>query len=141
MVPNQRARRCARAAGRCVRLIAAALLLVGCGGGTGAGGAAAARTPARSGDVWEVDGEVGRAATPGALLAFVNGLHVMVLDGNTAYAGMTRLEGRTEQGGDPAFALPNGLRAALVRSGEGAELRFSTGEVIALRRQPERKSK
>ena len=139
MLINSRVRRVARAAGRCLRLTAAALLVVGCGGGTGAGGAAA-RAPARAGDVWEIDGEADRAATPAALLAFVNGLHVVVVDGNTAYAGMTRLEARAEKGGEPVFALPNGLRAELARSGPGAELRFSTGEVIALRRQGERKS-
>lgn len=117
------------------RWCVAALLAAACGGG-GEGAPAVARAPASSGDVWAVHAEGSRTSPPAAALAaFVNGLHVMVVDGNTAYAGMTRLEARAQEGGPPAFTLANGLRAELSRAGDSAQLRFSTGEVLSLRRQ------
>lgn len=117
------------------RWCAAVLLAAACGGG-GDGPSAVARTPASAGDVWAVHAEGTRTSPPAAALAaFVNGLHVVVVDGNTAYAGMTRLEARAEEGGPPAFTLANGLRAELSRAGDSAQLRFSSGEVLSLRRQ------
>lgn len=114
---------------------AAVLFAAACGGG-GDGGPAVARAPSSSGDVWVVHAEGSRTSPPAAALAaFVNGLHVMVVDGNTAYAGMTRLEARAAEGGAPALTLANGLRAEFSRTGDSAQLRFSSGEVLSLRRQ------
>jgi len=42
----------------------------------------AARAPTRAGDVWEIDHPDDRANAAGAALAYLNGLHVMVVDDN-----------------------------------------------------------
>jgi hypothetical protein len=110
----------------------AALILSACGGGESG---SVARAPARSGDVWELDRTEDRATAQAALLAYVNGLHVMVLDGNTAYAGMTRLEAAKGADGNQTLTLANGLKAELVRAGEAVELRFSSGELVPLRKR------
>jgi hypothetical protein len=117
---------------RFASVAAAALLLAACGGGESA---SVARAPARSGDVWELDRAEDRATAQAALLAYVNGLHVMVLDGNTAYAGMTRLEAAKGTDGNQTLTLANGLKAELVRAGEAVELRFSSGELVPLRKR------
>jgi hypothetical protein len=116
---------------------AAATLLVACGDGAGSG-PATAKPPSRAGDVWEVDPAADRNAQAGALLAYVSGLHVVVLDGAEAYAGMTRLEATRTEGGGRAFPLANGLSVEVVREGETARLRFSSGEAVPLRKQPPR---
>lgn len=94
-----------------------------------------ARAPARSGEVWAIDAAAGRAAAPAALLAYVHGLHVIVLDGNRAYAGMTRLDAQRGPEGERVFELTGGLTASVTNGDEGVELRFSTGERIALARR------
>jgi hypothetical protein len=71
----------------------------------------------------------------GAALAYVNGLHVMVVDGNRAWAGMTRLEAESGVGGARTLHLDGGLTADLVNAGDGLELRFSTGERVPLRKR------
>jgi hypothetical protein len=115
---------------------AATAILIGCGGGTS--GPATARAPSSAGEVWEVDPSADRGALAGALLAYVSGLHVVVLDGDRAYAGMTRLEGKRAENGARSFALASGLSAEVVKQGETAQLRFSSGEGVPLRRQPPR---
>ena len=60
-----------------------------CGGGGEPGEATA--PPSRSGAVWAVQNPDDRAAVAGSIVAFVNGVHVMVVDGNQIYAGMTEL--------------------------------------------------
>jgi hypothetical protein len=111
--------------------------VAGCGGGADSG-PATARAPSSAGDVWEVDPAADRSALPGALLAYVNGLHVVVLDGDKAYAGMTRLEAERGANGGRAFSLANGLTAEVVNEGEATRLRFSSGEAVPLRKQPQR---
>lgn len=106
-------------------------------GDSGASGGAAAAAPARAGQVWEVDG-ADRAAAPAALLAYVTGFHVMVLDGSRAFTGMTRLEGQRGAEGTAAFTLANGLSAELKPAGDGMELRFSNGQAVPMRRQAPR---
>ncbi len=111
-----------------------ALLGAACGGG-GGGAPAAARAPTRAGDVWEIDHPDDRANAAGAALAYVNGLHVMVVDGNRAWAGMTRLDAESGADGARTFHLDGGLTADLVKAGDGLELRFSTGERVPLRKR------
>ena len=106
--------------------------LVGCGGGGGETGAAAT-PPARSGKVWEVPGPDDRAQVPGAILAFVNGVHVMVVDGDRIYAGMTELTTKAGADGAQTITFPSGLSADLVPAARGGELRFSSGERVAIR--------
>src|SRR5689334_5263419 len=117
-------------------LAALAPAAAGCGG-AGDGGAAAA-VPARAGEVWEADRAEDRANAAATLLAFVNGVHVVVVDGDDAYAGMTRLRAARAPDGHRTLALANGLSAQLVPVGDVMELRFSSGEALPLRRQPER---
>jgi hypothetical protein len=108
-----------------------ALCLGACGGGTEAGGAVTA-PPTRSGEVWAVQSPDDRTAVAGSIVAFVNGVHVMVVDGEQIYAGMTELTTKEAAGGGRTIAFPSGLSADLVPSGQGAELRFSTGEKVAV---------
>ena len=72
-------------------LVLIAIGLVGCGnrGNHGAGEAAVARAPSRGGEVWETDKASDPRAAPATLVAFVNGLHTIVLDGHDVYAGTT----------------------------------------------------
>jgi hypothetical protein len=102
----------------------------GCGGAeTGAPGAVAAPPP-RSGDIWEIQAPADRTAVPGSIVAFVNGIHVMVVDGNQIYAGMTTLATKSGADGGRTITFPSGLTADMVSSGKGAELRFSSGERV-----------
>lgn len=108
-------------------LLVATVILDGCSKPGDVGAA-----PARAGDVWQVDPAADRAATPGAVLAYVNGLHVIVLDGDDLYAGMTLLK-TTSRSGGRAIDLGNGLEAVLVPTGPGKmELRFSSGESVSM---------
>src|SRR5665213_2957307 len=97
--------------------------------------AEAARAPSRSGDVWETENAADRKAAPATVLAFVNGLHTMVLDGSDVYAGTTRLSTTTDTAGGRVVALSNGLSARLVPAGDAMELRFASGESISMRKQ------
>ena len=67
---------------------------------------------------------------PGSIVAFVNGVHVMVVDGNEIYAGMTTLATKSGADGGRTITFPSGLTADMVSSGKGAELRFSSGERV-----------
>jgi hypothetical protein len=111
--------------------------LTACGDHRG-GDAAVARTPSHSGDVWETDQAGERRAAPATVLAFVNGLHTVVVDGNDVYAGTTRLSSTADSAGGRELSLANGLSAHLVPSGDGMELRFSSGESVPLRKQTRR---
>jgi hypothetical protein len=115
-------------------LIPMAIGLAGCGK-HGDSGAEIARAPSHSGDVWETDRTTDRKAAPATVLAFVNGQHVMVLDGNDVYAGTTRLSTTADSAGGRKVKLSNGLDARLVPAGEGLELRFASGESVPMRRQ------
>ncbi len=103
--------------------------------------AEAARAPSHSGDVWETDKAQDRKAAPATVLAFVNGLHTVVVDGDDIYAGTTRLTTTKDSAGDGrVVALSNGLGARLVPAGDAMELRFSSGERLHMRR-PSRRGK
>ena len=108
--------------------------LAGCGEHR-ADEASVARAPSRGGEVWETDKASDRRAAPGTLVAFVNGLHTLVLDGHDVYAGTTRLHASDDSAGALAVPLSNGLSARLLSAGDAMELRFSSGETVALRKQ------
>jgi len=110
-----------------------AIVVAGCGR-NGDGGKEVARTPSHAGDVWEADKLEDAAAAPATVIAFVNGLHVVVLDGSDVYAGTTRLSTTSESGGR-ALTLSNGLGAHIVPAGDAMELRFSSGERMTMRKQ------
>ena len=112
-------------------IAASALVLSGCGGG-GEPGAATA-PPSRAGQVWEVQASEDRAFIPGSIVAFVNGVHVMVVDGDTVFAGMTPLTTKTGSGGARTITFSSGLTADMVPSAQGAEMRFSSGERVPVR--------
>jgi hypothetical protein len=109
------------------------LALVACSSGA-TPGAAPAKTPSRSGDLLEVASPEDRATAPGAVLAFVNGLHTVVVDGKDAYAGQMRLTGASTDSG-LALPLPGSLTATLVPAGDGFQLTFSSGESVAMHRR------
>lgn len=114
-----------------------AIAVVGCGK-HGDSGASVAAAPSHAGDVWEADKASDRKAAPATVIAFVNGLHTVVVDGNDVYAGTTRLETKEVSAGGRAVMLSNGLAASLVPAGDGMELRFSSGERVAMRKQVRR---
>ncbi len=116
-------------------LALAAVAFAGCGGGEGGSRPEVARVPARAGVVWEVDSAASRSASPAALLAYVNGLHVVVVDGGDVYAGMTRLKATSTPDGGWELRLDDGLSAELRPAGDAMRLAFSTGEEIGMRRR------
>ena len=109
------------------------LLLAGCGGGAEPGSGSATAPPSRSGQVWEVQASDDRAYVPGSIVAFVNGVHVMVVDGDTVFAGMTPLAAKSGPGGAKTITFASGLTAEMVPSAQGAEMRFSSGERVPVR--------
>ena len=74
-----------------------------------------------------------RAFIPGSIVAMVNGVHVMVVEGDRVYAGMTPLATTAGANGARTITFASGLTADLVTAGQGAELRFSSGERVPLR--------
>ena len=112
-------------------IAASAVVLAGCGGGAEPG--STAPPPARAGDVWEVQPSEDRAYIPGSIVAFVNGVHVMVVDGDRVYAGMTPLATKSGANGATTITFSSGLTAEMVPSAEGAEMRFSSGERVPVR--------
>lgn len=120
---------------RALALILAAAL-AGCGSdGSGGGGGESVRAPASAGDVWEIAQPGDRATAAVSMLAYLHGLHVIVLDGDNAYAGMTRLRGERESDGAIVFTLADGSTATMTPEGDGMQLRFSTGETVALKKR------
>ena len=114
------------------RIVAAStLLLAGCGGGAEPG--SVAPPTSRAGQVWEVQASEDRAYIPGTIVAFVNGVHVMVVDGDRVYAGMTTLATKDGSGGAKTITFSSGLTAEMVPSADGAEMRFSSGERVPIR--------
>jgi hypothetical protein len=113
-----------------------AIGIVACG--KGGDGAAVAKAPSHSGDVWETDKVGDRKEAPATVLAFVNGLHTVVLDGGDVYAGTTRYNTSEDSAGGRVVALSNGLSASIVEAGDAKELRFSSGERVPLRKQTRR---
>ncbi len=121
---------------RALALILAAAL-AGCGsdGGRGGGGAESVRAPASAGDVWEIARPADRATAAVSMLAYLHGLHVIVLDGEDAYAGMTRLRGERDTDGAIVVPLADGATATMTPEGDGMQLRFSTGETVAFKKR------
>jgi hypothetical protein len=117
------------------RTVVCALALAACGGGGGGGGSPATGAPSRSGDLWEIDPEGGRAGQPAAALAYATGLHVLVVDGGDVWTGMTRLATTRGDGGARIVQLANGLSATLTPAGDSLTLHFSSGEEIAMHRR------
>jgi hypothetical protein len=113
---------------------AIAIAALGCDK-SGGSGAEVSSAPSRAGEVWEIDRVADRAAAPAAVAAYVNGLHVMVLDGDDAYAGMTRLRATAGGNGARVLKLASGGEVQLASAGDAIELRFSGGESIPLRKQ------
>lgn len=118
----------------CASAAAALALLALSGCGKPGDGPAAAVAPSRAGEVWAIDRTADRAAAAAALQAYVSGLHVIVLDGDDAYAGMTRLRAQPGANGARVFKLVGGGEATLVAAGDALDLRFASGESIPLRR-------
>ena len=114
---------------------ASAVILAGCGVGGGEPGSTAP-PPSRAGEVWEVQTSEDRAYIPGSIVAFVNGVHVMVVDGDRVYAGMTPLATASGANGAKTITFSSGLTAEMVPSAQGAEMRFSSGERVPLRTRP-----
>ena len=96
--------------------VAVAALTSACGGGSDSASAPGASAPAakaqelplRRGDVWEVDPE-----SPGSaqMLAYLNGLHAFVRQGDEIYTATTRLSDVKEEGGILTAKLLGGIEA------------------------------
>lgn len=97
----------------------------------------ATSVPRQAGEVWELDSSDSSAAGA-SLLAFVSGTHVLVIDGEETYAGLRVTDGgRAPDGGQPLTLAASGISGTLAPSGAALQLRFASGEVLALRRRPE----
>ncbi len=82
-----------------------------------------------------MDSAANRAGAPGALTAFVNGVHVILIDGDDAYAGSQSLRMTKRENGVRALQLANGSTAELTPAGEGLDLAFATGGHVRLHKQ------
>jgi hypothetical protein len=145
MRSKQKLRRKDRAGSRAMMamLVALAALaaLAGCRGG-GDAAPRASSVPRSAGDVWVLDSVTDRSTAPAAMLAYSNGLHVIVVDGADVYAGMTRLRATRSGDGSWELRLPGELEARLAPAGDAMELAFSTGERIGMyRRQATREER
>jgi hypothetical protein len=69
------------------------------------------------------------------MLAFANGLHVVVIDGTDVYAGMKKMPTEASPEGGRLLKLSNGETARLAPSGDDLELHFSSGEVVRMHRR------
>lgn len=120
-----------------VALLLAVAALAGCGGDDEREGAAgvAERAPRSAGDVWEVVPSSDRRTAPAALLAFVHGMHTVVVDDDEVYAGMTKRVGKRGDGDALVVPLAAGLEASLVPADTLLALRFATGDTISMRRR------
>lgn len=118
-------------------LLALVLLsaVTGCSNGSGA---VVVAVPARGGDVWELDSVSDRQRARAELLAFVSGTHVLVVDGDETFAGLQHTEGGKAPDGGQPLTLVGGIDATLAPSGRAMQLRFSSGEVLALRKRADR---
>ena len=132
--PSRRPSAFARASRLLIATVVQTIVIAGCKG-SGDAANAVASVPSRSGDVWVVDSAANRGTAPAALLAFVNGLHVIVIDGDDAYAGTTQLKLAAGEHGARTLQLADGRSAELVPAGDAIDLRFSTGEHALLRKQ------
>ena len=128
---------------RSCRLVAAgttAVIVVlgaACGGsGDEAAVAKVGSAPKRAGDVWMVDSVDERSTAGAALAAYVSGLHVMVLDGDDAWAGMLRLRTQADSGDARVVRFSSG-DVRLVRAGDAMSLRFADGSSVPMRRRTE----
>jgi hypothetical protein len=75
---------------------------------------------------------------PAALLAYVNGLHVVVVDGGDIYTGMTRRKATSMPDGGWELELGDGLTAELKPMGDAMQLAFSSGEKIGLHKRADK---
>lgn len=119
---------------RALLLVSLAALPSACGGSSGSSGGAT-RAPAKAGDVWVIANPGDRASAPAAVLAYVNGLHAFVLDGNDAYLGMTRVTARKGENGARVIAVPRAGDVQILPAGDSLELRFPGGETVPLQMQ------
>jgi hypothetical protein len=110
------------------------VLIAGCSG-SGDSGRAVTPPPSRAGTVWEADSAENRANSAATMLAYANGLHVIVVDGDDVFAGMTRLHSEAAPGGGRSIKLDGGLTAELVPAGDALQLRFSSGDTVRMRKR------
>ena len=113
--------------------IGVAICLLACGDSARNG--EAAHAPPRSGDVWEVGPSENRREVGAELLAFVSGTHVLLVDGNDTYAGMRVTRGGKAPDGGQPLSLAGGIEATLAPAGDSLQLRFASGESVALHRR------
>ena len=85
--------------------------------------------------MFELDSVTTRATAAASLLAFVSGTHVLVVDGDKTYAGMRVTAGGHAPDGAQALSLGMGIAATLAPMGRAWQLRFSSGEVLPMRRR------
>lgn len=122
---------------RTIRWLAPALiatLMTACGGSSDAG-PQTARAPKSAGDVWEIEGTTDRTTASTAVMAYVNGLHVFVLDGDDAFVGMTRVRGTRSDDGSRRFQIADSVSVELAPAGDLLEMRFASGERIPVRKR------
>ncbi|QJR35937.1 DUF4852 domain-containing protein [Gemmatimonas groenlandica] len=108
--------------------------LEGCRGDGAAGGRAATALP-DNGVVWTISSPENRASAAAALEAMVYGAHILLTDGDDAYAGSARSALAKQPDGTWSLTLPGGARAALDRSDSALVLHLPSGATLPLVRQ------
>lgn len=117
-------------------VVALAALASACGGsesGSAPQGAATAKAeelPLRRGDVWEVDPE---GPADAQMLAYLNGLHAFVRQGDALYTATTRITEVQEDAGVLTARLGGGVEARLESKDNQPLLTFSSGPSARLR--------
>ncbi|WP_310571481.1 DUF4852 domain-containing protein [Gemmatimonas sp.] len=84
------------------------------------------------GTVWTISQPENRATAAAALEAMVYGAHVLLTDGDDAYAGTTRRRMERQSNGTWSLALPNGAQATIDRSDSALVLHLPSGATVPL---------
>jgi hypothetical protein len=129
-------------AGTSMAITALIASIVACSGSSESGHGASP-PPSRSGQVWEIDSASNRSTAAGSMVAFANGLHVLVVDGDDIYAGMQKLKSSPGPDGSRLVMLADGDTAVFRPSANGINILFSNGDTVHMHlqsHQPEGRS-
>lgn len=107
---------------------------LGCGGDAATGDRLASSLP-DDGIVWAIAHPENRATAAAALEAMVHGAHVLLTDGDDAYAGTIRRRLEKQSDGSWALMLPSGAQATIDRSDSALVLHLPSGATVPLSKQ------
>ena len=100
--------------------------------GDGSGGEGNASALPAGGVVWAVSNPDNRSTAPAALEAMVFGAHVLLVDGDDVYTGLTRRRLEQRSDGTWSLALPGGAQTTIDRSDSALVLHLPSGATVSL---------